>query len=177
MHTAYIAEKRSLERANKGRQHQQQQSHHHQQQHEQQHQELTPKQYDEVGRSEGSSAETVAGSGEQPARPSLAEVPMGGPVGPVDSNGSMTTETQPVSFTSASTTSSFLGRHFPKRYFILKSHSEHDLELSVEKGVWSAQSHNEVRSDCLSFLLFCVTERCSRYRRFLIKRLERRPCS
>ena len=44
-----------------------------------------------------------------------------------------------------STTSSFLARHFPKRYFILKSHTEEDLQLSVERGLWATQSHNEVR--------------------------------
>lgn len=44
-----------------------------------------------------------------------------------------------------STTSSFLARHFPRRYFILKSHTEEDLQLSVERGLWATQSHNEAR--------------------------------
>ncbi|KIL66781.1 hypothetical protein M378DRAFT_74540 [Amanita muscaria Koide BX008] len=42
-----------------------------------------------------------------------------------------------------STTSSFLARHFPRRYFILKSLTQHDLDLSVEKGLWATQKHNE----------------------------------
>lgn len=43
----------------------------------------------------------------------------------------------------SSTTSSFLARHFPRRYFILKSLTQHDLDLSVEKGLWATQKHNE----------------------------------
>lgn len=47
----------------------------------------------------------------------------------------------------ASTNSSFLARHFPKRYFILKSLSQFDLDLSVEKGMWATQRHNEAILD------------------------------
>jgi len=43
----------------------------------------------------------------------------------------------------ASTTSSFLVRYFPKRYFILKSLNEADLKLSVQSSVWATQHHNE----------------------------------
>ncbi|KAK7441830.1 hypothetical protein VKT23_016491 [Stygiomarasmius scandens] len=43
----------------------------------------------------------------------------------------------------ASTNSSLLTRHFPKRYFILKSLSQYDLDLSVQKGLWATQKHNE----------------------------------
>lgn len=60
----------------------------------------------------------------------------------------------------ASTTSSFLTKYFPKRYFILKSLTQvshvflslkitiedtiqEDLDLSVERGVWATQKHNE----------------------------------
>ncbi|KAI0702255.1 YT521-B-like domain-containing protein [Cytidiella melzeri] len=43
----------------------------------------------------------------------------------------------------ASTSSSMLQQHFPKRYFILKSLSQFDLDLSVEQGVWATQKHNE----------------------------------
>ncbi|GBE85202.1 hypothetical protein SCP_0703880 [Sparassis crispa] len=43
----------------------------------------------------------------------------------------------------ASTSSSMLVQYFPKRYFILKSLTQHDLDLSVEKGVWATQHHNE----------------------------------
>ena len=67
----------------------------------------------------------------------------------------------------ASTTSSILAQHFPKRYFILKSLNQvgtfpplaiwcnqltsslrqYDLDLSVEKGYWATQRHNEVILD------------------------------
>lgn len=47
----------------------------------------------------------------------------------------------------ASTSSSFLSEHFPNRYFILKSLSERDLELSVDSGLWATQKHNELVLD------------------------------
>ncbi|GJE88461.1 YT521-B-like domain-containing protein [Phanerochaete sordida] len=43
----------------------------------------------------------------------------------------------------ASTNSSLLSQYFPKRYFILKSLTQFDLDLSVEKGIWATQRHNE----------------------------------
>ncbi|KAI0755083.1 YT521-B-like domain-containing protein [Daedaleopsis nitida] len=43
----------------------------------------------------------------------------------------------------ASTNSSILTTYFPKRYFILKSLTQFDLDLSVEKGLWATQRHNE----------------------------------
>ncbi|TCD70159.1 hypothetical protein EIP91_004629 [Steccherinum ochraceum] len=43
----------------------------------------------------------------------------------------------------ASTNSSILMQYFPKRYFILKSLTQFDLDLSVEKGLWATQKHNE----------------------------------
>ncbi|PSS06581.1 hypothetical protein PHLCEN_2v3639 [Hermanssonia centrifuga] len=43
----------------------------------------------------------------------------------------------------ASTNSSLLSQYFPKRYFILKSLTQFDLDLSVEKGLWATQRHNE----------------------------------
>ncbi|KAG5646030.1 hypothetical protein DXG03_004632 [Asterophora parasitica] len=43
----------------------------------------------------------------------------------------------------ASTNSSLLTCHFPQRYFILKSLTQFDLDLSVEKGLWATQKHNE----------------------------------
>ncbi|KAJ3880137.1 YT521-B-like domain-containing protein [Lentinula edodes] len=43
----------------------------------------------------------------------------------------------------ASTNSSLLTRHFPKRYFILKSLSQYDLDLSVRENLWATQKHNE----------------------------------
>ncbi|KAG1726697.1 YT521-B-like domain-containing protein [Suillus paluster] len=46
-----------------------------------------------------------------------------------------------------STNSSFLSRHFPKRFFILKSLTQFDLDLSVENGLWATQKHNEAILD------------------------------
>lgn len=43
----------------------------------------------------------------------------------------------------ASTNSSILTHYFPQRYFILKSLTQYDLDLSVEKGLWATQKHNE----------------------------------
>ncbi|KAF8349585.1 YT521-B-like domain-containing protein [Amanita rubescens] len=43
----------------------------------------------------------------------------------------------------SSTSSSDLALYFPKRYFILKSLTQHDLDLSLEKGLWATQKHNE----------------------------------
>ncbi|WWD05329.1 hypothetical protein V865_003402 [Kwoniella europaea PYCC6329] len=43
----------------------------------------------------------------------------------------------------ASTNSSFLARHFPKRVFILKSLTTAELEESVQTGTWKTQRHNE----------------------------------
>ncbi|KAL1672799.1 YT521-B-like domain-containing protein [Schizophyllum commune] len=43
----------------------------------------------------------------------------------------------------ASTNSSLLASHYPKWYFIPKSPTQYDLNLSVEKGVWTTQKHNE----------------------------------
>ncbi|KAJ7069284.1 YT521-B-like domain-containing protein [Mycena amicta] len=42
-----------------------------------------------------------------------------------------------------STSSSLLEKHFPDRFFILKSRTQADLDLSVERGVWATQRHNE----------------------------------
>lgn len=47
----------------------------------------------------------------------------------------------------ASTNSSFLSRHFPKRLFILKSLTQYDLDLSVKNGLWATQKHNEAVLD------------------------------
>ncbi|KAJ7447631.1 YT521-B-like domain-containing protein [Mycena latifolia] len=43
----------------------------------------------------------------------------------------------------ASTDSSLLRHHFPQSYFILKSHTRDDLDLSVHTGMWKTQKHNE----------------------------------
>ncbi|OAX32687.1 hypothetical protein K503DRAFT_701659 [Rhizopogon vinicolor AM-OR11-026] len=47
----------------------------------------------------------------------------------------------------ASTNSSLLSRYFPKRFFILKSLTQFDLDLSVENGLWATQKHNETILD------------------------------
>ncbi|CAL1713012.1 unnamed protein product [Somion occarium] len=44
---------------------------------------------------------------------------------------------------SLSTSSSILQQYFPKRYFILKSLTQSDLDLSIQKGLWATQKHNE----------------------------------
>ncbi|TFY59281.1 hypothetical protein EVJ58_g5878 [Rhodofomes roseus] len=38
-------------------------------------------------------------------------------------------------------------QHFPKRYFILKSLTQRDLDISVKEGLWATQKHNEVTLD------------------------------
>ncbi|KAF5317679.1 hypothetical protein D9619_012686 [Psilocybe cf. subviscida] len=43
----------------------------------------------------------------------------------------------------ASTNSGFLAKHYPRRYFILKSLTQEDLDISVKAGVWATQKHNE----------------------------------
>ncbi|CAE7134128.1 unnamed protein product [Rhizoctonia solani] len=48
---------------------------------------------------------------------------------------------------SGSTNSSFLARNFPKRYFILKSLTQFDLNISVDRGLWATQAHNESTLD------------------------------
>jgi YT521-B-like domain/RNA recognition motif. (a.k.a. RRM, RBD, or RNP domain) len=82
----------------------------------------------------------------------------------------------------ASTNSSILSRHFPQRYFILKSltqvsyrmvqmslrvlrlDGQYDLDLSVEKGLWATQKHNEgildqaYRTSQEVFLIFSVNK-------------------
>ncbi|KAJ7900970.1 YT521-B-like domain-containing protein [Mycena olivaceomarginata] len=44
---------------------------------------------------------------------------------------------------SMSTNSSLLARHFPQRFFILKSLTKEDVDLSVQTGVWATQYLNE----------------------------------
>ncbi|KAJ6583848.1 YT521-B-like domain-containing protein [Mycena vulgaris] len=64
----------------------------------------------------------------------------------------------------ASTTSSLLLRHFPQRFFILKSLTRDDLDLSVRTGVWATQKHNEgildraFRTSKDVFLVFSVNK-------------------
>ncbi|KAH0585839.1 hypothetical protein H2248_007130 [Termitomyces sp. 'cryptogamus'] len=43
----------------------------------------------------------------------------------------------------ASSNSGFLSRFFPQRYFILKSLTQSDLDLSKDRGLWATQKHNE----------------------------------
>ncbi|KAF8182309.1 YT521-B-like domain-containing protein [Pholiota molesta] len=49
----------------------------------------------------------------------------------------------PGSLSKSLTHAIFLTKYFPKRYFILKSLTQEDLDLSVERGVWATQKHNE----------------------------------
>ncbi|KAI0039786.1 hypothetical protein FA95DRAFT_1503717 [Auriscalpium vulgare] len=64
----------------------------------------------------------------------------------------------------ASTTSSVMARYFPRRYFILKSLTQFDLDLSVQRGVWATQRHNEgildqaFRTSQEVFLIFGVNK-------------------
>ncbi|KAJ7447629.1 YT521-B-like domain-containing protein [Mycena latifolia] len=64
----------------------------------------------------------------------------------------------------ASTNSSLLHRHFPQRYFILKSLTWDDLDLSVRTGVWKTQKHDEgvldraFRTAKDAFLVFSVNK-------------------
>ncbi|KAJ7621876.1 YT521-B-like domain-containing protein [Mycena polygramma] len=64
----------------------------------------------------------------------------------------------------ASTNSSLLRTHFPQRFFILKSLTREDLDLSVQTGVWATQKHNEgildraFRTSKDVFLVFSVNK-------------------
>ncbi|KAJ7094233.1 YT521-B-like domain-containing protein [Mycena crocata] len=64
----------------------------------------------------------------------------------------------------ASTNSSLLQQHFPQRFFILKSLTRDDLELSVQSGLWATQRHNEgildraFRTSKDVFLIFSVNK-------------------
>ncbi|KAJ7500791.1 hypothetical protein B0H11DRAFT_1994455, partial [Mycena galericulata] len=62
--------------------------------------------------------------------------------GPTVDDGSKVVPTN-VNSVSASTTSSLLARHFPQRFFILKSLTEDELDMSVISGLWATQRHNE----------------------------------
>ncbi|KAJ7301018.1 YT521-B-like domain-containing protein [Mycena albidolilacea] len=63
-----------------------------------------------------------------------------------------------------STDSGLLRQHFPQRYFILKSLTQDDLDLSVQTGVWATQKHNEgildraFRTSKDVFLVFSVNK-------------------
>ncbi|KAJ6557499.1 YT521-B-like domain-containing protein [Mycena capillaripes] len=64
----------------------------------------------------------------------------------------------------ASTDSSLLRQHFPQRFFILKSLTRDDLDLSTQTGVWATQKHNEgildraFRTSQDVFLVFSVNK-------------------
>ncbi|KAF7288616.1 hypothetical protein MIND_01428200 [Mycena indigotica] len=68
------------------------------------------------------------------------------------------------SHASASTDSSMLRENFPQRYFILKSLTRDDLELSIKTGLWATQKHNEgvldraFRTSEDVFLIFSVNK-------------------
>ncbi|KAJ7580241.1 YT521-B-like domain-containing protein [Mycena floridula] len=81
---------------------------------------------DDLQSEQSSSAHSISFSSDDEGRPNL------GPRGKAGSSGSF-----------ASTNSSLLSQYFPQRYFILKSLTQYDLDLSVEKGLWATQKHNE----------------------------------
>ncbi|KAJ6524965.1 YT521-B-like domain-containing protein [Mycena capillaripes] len=64
----------------------------------------------------------------------------------------------------ASTDSSLLRQHFPQRFFILKSLTRDDLDLSTQTGMWATQKHNEgildraFRTSQDVFLVFSVNK-------------------
>ncbi|KAJ6557456.1 YT521-B-like domain-containing protein [Mycena capillaripes] len=64
----------------------------------------------------------------------------------------------------ASTDSSLLRQHFPQRFFILKSLTRDDLDLSTQTGMWATQKHNEgildraFRTSQDVFLIFSVNK-------------------
>ncbi|KAG8867825.1 hypothetical protein FRC20_004770 [Serendipita sp. 405] len=64
----------------------------------------------------------------------------------------------------ASTTSSLLATHFPDRYFIIKSLTQHDVDLSVQTGLWATQMHNQetldraYRTSQFVYLIFSVNK-------------------
>lgn len=98
MHVTYVAEKRALERTNRLEMEKLVMDQH-----------LQTKSLREQSRSREPGEPETTGE-----RPLLAEVPMGEKV----SSGTRSNGIK--SFNTTSTTSSFLTRHFPKRYFILK---------------------------------------------------------
>ncbi|KAJ7738379.1 YT521-B-like domain-containing protein [Mycena metata] len=65
---------------------------------------------------------------------------------------------------SGSTNSSLLRAYFPQRFFILKSLTRDDLDLSVRTGLWATQKHNEgildraFRTSKDVFLVFSVNK-------------------
>ncbi|KAF8491173.1 YT521-B-like domain-containing protein [Russula emetica] len=60
-----------------------------------------------------------------------------------DGQGRSSTPCSSISGSLASTDSGILTRYFPQRYFILKSLTQHDLDLSVQRNIWATQQHNE----------------------------------
>ncbi|KAK0462077.1 YT521-B-like domain-containing protein [Desarmillaria tabescens] len=60
-----------------------------------------------------------------------------------DARPTLRTKNSSSSGSFASTNSSVLARYFPKRYFILKSLTPEDVDISVQKGLWATQKHNE----------------------------------
>ncbi|KAG8818501.1 hypothetical protein FRC17_010808, partial [Serendipita sp. 399] len=64
----------------------------------------------------------------------------------------------------ASTTSSLLATYFPSRYFIIKSLTQDDVDLSVQTGLWATQMHNQetldqaYRTSQTVYLIFSVNK-------------------
>ncbi|KAJ7028437.1 YT521-B-like domain-containing protein [Mycena alexandri] len=88
--------------------------------------------------------------------PHAARRPPPRPLGSTSSSG--------ASGSGASTNSSLLRTYFPQRFFILKSLTRDDLDLSVRTGLWATQKHNEgildraFRTSKDVFLVFSVNK-------------------
>ncbi|KJA19620.1 hypothetical protein HYPSUDRAFT_860954 [Hypholoma sublateritium FD-334 SS-4] len=83
---------------------------------------------------------------DEPSSPEGASASLAGPqsdVSPSSDNDDGKGRNPPHSNSTTSTNSSFLAYHFPIRYFILKSLSQADLDISVSRGIWATQKHNE----------------------------------
>ncbi|KAL5519908.1 hypothetical protein ACEPAG_1568 [Sanghuangporus baumii] len=114
-----------------------------------------------AAKNEGALTDTETSASEPPGTPLSATLTESGTEASTQSSGRQLPH---HSSSSGSTTSGFLSRYFPKRYFILKSLTQHDLDLSVEKGVWATQPHNETvlnqafRNSSDVYLIFSVNK-------------------
>ncbi|KAL5482515.1 hypothetical protein ACEPAI_9109 [Sanghuangporus weigelae] len=114
-----------------------------------------------AAKNEGALTDTETSASEPPGTPLSTAVTESGTEASTQSSGRRPPH---HSSSSGSTTSGFLSRYFPKRYFILKSLTQHDLDLSVEKGVWATQPHNEIvlnqafRNSSDVYLIFSVNK-------------------
>ncbi|KAL5524411.1 hypothetical protein ACEPAF_9551 [Sanghuangporus sanghuang] len=114
-----------------------------------------------AAKNEGALTDTETSASEPPGTPLSTAVTESGTEASTQSSGRPPPH---HSSSSGSTTSGFLSHYFPKRYFILKSLTQYDLDLSVEKGVWATQPHNETvlnqafRNSSDVYLIFSVNK-------------------